>query len=154
MPIVIRISAVIALICIFMFAHDAGGSGQRAATVRKAEVTIVPADPSLAERTYRIVLLCTDDEAKTRGLQGFRRLERGEAALFVFDPPRKVTFWMGSVAFPIDIIFIGEDRRVVRMYSDRKPGSPEYYPSGHEVKWVLETAAGSGIRAGDTVKIR
>jgi uncharacterized membrane protein (UPF0127 family) len=32
-------------------------------------------------------------------------LKDNEAALFVFEKPEVITFWMGSVAYPIDIIF-------------------------------------------------
>jgi hypothetical protein len=75
----------------------------------------------------------------------------GEAALFVFDPPEPASFWMGSVSFPIDIIFVSSDKEVVRTYPSCRPGSPDLYPSGKPVKWVIETAAGSGISVGDKV---
>ncbi len=105
-------------------------------------------------RKFQVVLLCDTDEARTRGLQGFRQLKRDEAALFVFEQPQSVTFWMGSVAYPIDIIFVGPDKRVFRIYPDRKPGSREYYPSGGTAAWVIETATGSGIRVGDRVDFK
>jgi uncharacterized membrane protein (UPF0127 family) len=103
-------------------------------------------------RKFQVVLLCDTDEARTRGLQGFRQLKRDEAALFVFEKPQSVTFWMGSVAYPIDIIFVGPDKRVVRVYPDRKPGSRDYFPSIGKVQWVVETAAGSGVMVGDRVQ--
>jgi Na+/H+ antiporter NhaD/arsenite permease-like protein/uncharacterized membrane protein (UPF0127 family) len=118
---------------------------------RRQAVTVSPVDRAAAARTFRVVLLCDTDDARTKGLQGFRQLDRDEAALFVFDKPLSTTFWMGSVAFPIDIIFVGPDRKVVRVYPSSRPGSPDFYPSGGPVKWVIETAAGSGIRAGDRI---
>ncbi len=135
-----------------------GVQGVRSETARQEQkrfttITITPADASGPARTYRVVLLCDTLDSRTRGLQGFRPLERDEAALFVFDKPQAPTFWMGSVAFPIDIVFIGPDKKVVRVYRDCKPGSRDYYASGQAVKWVIETAAGSGIRVGDRVKI-
>jgi uncharacterized membrane protein (UPF0127 family) len=80
-------------------------------------------------------------------------LRTNEAALFVFQEPEVVTFWMGSVTYPIDIIFVGPDKKVVRVYPDCKPGSKDIYPSGKQTAWVIETAAGSGIRVGDGVEI-
>jgi uncharacterized membrane protein (UPF0127 family) len=105
-------------------------------------------------RKLKVVLVCDTDVARTRGLQGFRQLKRDEAALFVFEKVEPVTFWMGSVAYPIDIIFIGPDRRVGRVYPDCRPGSLAYYPSVARVRWVIETAAGSGVRAGDRVEFK
>jgi uncharacterized membrane protein (UPF0127 family) len=61
---------------------------------------------------------------------------------------------MGSVTYPIDIIFIGPDKKVVRVYPNCRPQNREYYPSVLPVQWVLETAAGSRIRAGDTVSFK
>ena len=100
------------------------------------------------------MLLCDTDVSRERGLQGYRRLKRDEAALFVFQKPAAVTFWMGSVAYPIDIIFVGPGRKVVSVYPNCRPGSTEYYPSTAPVRWVIETAAGSGIMAGDRVSFR
>ena len=104
-------------------------------------------------RTFRIVLLCDTATARITGLQGFRELASDEAALFVFPKPEVVTFWMGSVTYPIDIIFVGPDKNVLRVYPSCKPGSLEYYPSIARTQWVIETAAGSGIRTGDRVSI-
>ena len=116
-------------------------------------VTITPSDPA-ASRVLRVVLLCDTVSSRAKGLQGFRPLKRDEAALFVFEKPEAVVFWMGSVVYPIDIVFVGPDNKVVKVYPNRKPGSTEYYPSVVPVRWVIETAAGSGIRAGDRVMIK
>jgi Na+/H+ antiporter NhaD/arsenite permease-like protein/uncharacterized membrane protein (UPF0127 family) len=124
--------------------------GAEAGVVEKQmTVTVVSSDVAAAARTLRVVLVCDTIEKREQGLQGFRPLMSGEAALFVFDEPEPVSFWMGKVAFPIDIIFVSSDQEVVRIYSSLRPGSPGLYPSGKPVKWVLETAAGSGIRVGD-----
>jgi len=124
----------------------AGGQSEQRMTV-----TVVPA--SSASKTFGIVLLCDNDDKRAKGLQGFRELKNDEAALFVFEVPEAVTFWMGSVSYPIDIIFIGPDKRVVSTYQNRRPGSRDYFRSIKKVSWVLETAAGSGIKVGDEVRI-
>jgi len=116
-------------------------------------VTVVPSSPAAAKQTFRVVLLCDTMQSRTRGLQGFRKLQANEAALFIFDNQEKVTFWMGSVSYAIDIIFVGPDEKVVRTYADCRPGSRDLYPSGRAIKWVVETAAGSGIKTGDRVRI-
>lgn len=118
------------------------------------QVEIVSVNESLARTNkYRIVLLCDTQEKRTRGLQGFRPLLRGEAALFVFEKPEAAVFWMGSVDFSIDIVFVDQKGKVISVYRDCRPGSREVYPAGAPVKWVIETSAGSNIRKGDLVKI-
>lgn len=120
---------------------------------QQSSVTITPSDHRSDPRTFIIALICDTEDAKTQGLQGFRRLKTNEAALFVFEKPEVVTFWMGSVAYDIDIIFVSPDKKVVRVYRNCKPGSREYYPSVERTQWVIETAAGSGVQAGDVVRI-
>ena len=116
-----------------------------------SSVTITPSDHRSEPRTFSIVLICDTQDARAQGLQGFRQLKDNEAALFVFEKPDVVTFWMGSVAYPIDIIFVGPDRKVVRVHPNCRPGSRDIYPSGKQAVWVIETAAGSGIKVGDGV---
>jgi uncharacterized membrane protein (UPF0127 family) len=72
----------------------------------------------------------------------------------VFEKPEVVTFWMGSVAYPIDIVFVGPDKKVVRVHPDCRPGSRDIYPSCKPAAWVIETAAGSGIKGGDRVDFK
>jgi uncharacterized membrane protein (UPF0127 family) len=117
-------------------------------------VTVTPSDPASLQRTFRVVLICDTPDSRSNGLQGFRKLKRDEAALFIFDEPEIATFWMASVTFPIDIIFVGPEKKVTRVYADRKPGSKDLYPSGKPAKWVIETAAGSKIQAGDRVSFK
>ena len=104
-------------------------------------------------RRFNVVLLCDTDETRTRGLQGFRQLQIDEAALFVFQRPEQTTFWMGSVKFPIDIIFVDPKKHVSRVYAGCAPGSRAYYPSPPETAWVIETAAGSGVQTGDRIEL-
>ncbi len=128
-------------------AHGAESSAGKTQTA----LTITPSDSPSASRVYRVVLLCDTPDKRTMGLQGFRQLRGDEAALFVFDKPEAVAFWMGSVYYSIDIIFVGPDKRVTRIYRSCKPGSKDLYPSGKPAKWVIETATGSEIKVGDRV---
>lgn len=133
-------------------AHGAESAGNGRGTA--ATLLVSPANAPGAAREFTIVLRCDTPAARARGLQGFRKLQRNEAALFVFDRPQPATFWMGSVDHPIDIVFVDQEGAVVRVYRGCEPGSRDVYPSGQQVLWVIETAAGAGIREGDRVSIR
>jgi len=112
------------------------------------KVSVESGEPGGLTKKFKLVLVCDTEDLRSKGLQGFRQLKPDEAALFIFSSPEIATFWMASVAYPLDIIFIKPDKNVVRVYSPCLPGSKELYPSGMPVKWVLETAAGSGIKPG------
>ena len=135
--------------------RDAYGAGILSGDkpARPLTVTAIPRGKPERHRTFSVVLLCDTSGMRSQGLQGFRPLKPEEAALFVFGRPEAVTFWMGSVTFPIDIIYVSSEHAVVSVYADCRPGSRDYYPSTSPVKWVIETAAGSGIAVGDRVRI-
>jgi Na+/H+ antiporter NhaD/arsenite permease-like protein/uncharacterized membrane protein (UPF0127 family) len=124
-----------------------------AQAAKEMTITVTPAGPHRIARTYRVVLYCDTDDKQRRGLQGFRRLAGDEAALFPYARPVEATFWMGTVSVPIDIIFVAPDMIVSRVYRDLRPNRSDLYPSGGPVRWVLETAAGSGIEEGDRISI-
>lgn len=131
----------------------ARGESSKASAAENLSVLIIPSDNS-ENRELSVALLCDNEEKRVRGLQGFRILKHGEAALFVFDRPQLAAFWMASVAYAIDIIFADEQGIVTRVFEDCRPGSRRLYESGGLVKWVVETAAGSGVKAGDRIEIR
>ncbi len=158
-----RVGALITLITIgigilvlFLEVRPARGAETAENAVRQEGmiVNVVPINKAAAPGTFRIVLLCDTTDSRVKGLQGFRPLHPGEAALFIFDRPETVTFWMGSVAYPIDIIFVKQSGTVARVYAGCKPGTHELFPSRESIRWVLETAAGSGIREGDRIEIK
>ncbi|MHB8846346.1 MAG: SLC13 family permease [Nitrospirota bacterium] len=124
-----------------------------AAQAREMTVSVTTAGTPGRTRNFHVVLLCDTEERQTRGLQGFRKLAADEAALFPYARPAAVTFWMGSVNYPIDIIFVSPDNTILRVFRDCRPGQTNLYPSGRPVRWVIETAAGSGVRKGDRVVI-
>lgn len=85
-------------------------------------------------------------EQKAAGLEVFDALEEDHGLLFPFDPPESVTFHMGKVRFPIDIVFLlddefGKNLIVSKVIPDIQPGSLDRW--GHDkVHYVLEVPAG------------
>ncbi len=150
---VITIAAGILVLAVEVRIAKGADAPQTAQQVKEMTVTVTPAGPSGRGRSFRVVLLCDTEESQRRGLQGFRPLAQDEAALFPYPTPAEVTFWMGSVSFPIDIIFITPAMTVSRVYRECRPYQRDLYPSYGPVRWVIETAAGSGVRAGDLVDV-
>lgn len=68
-------------------------------------------------------------------------LARSAGMLFLFDPPRDVSFWMRDTPLPLDLIFLDAAGRVIRV-SQGEPFSEDRIPSGGVVRAVLEVNAG------------
>lgn len=106
----------------------------------------------------KLIVQIADSPAERKlGLSGRDRLVEGEGMLFVFDSPGFYSFWMKDMKFSIDIIWIGEDWRVVDFKTAVSPATyPELFTSGQPAKYVLEVNSGwvnkNNIQIGDTLK--
>jgi hypothetical protein len=97
------------------------------------------------------------------GLSGRKNLTLNEGMLFIFEKPGKYGFWMRGMKFPIDIIWIKQNRVVGVEENLRPPQTDDilelkiYYPP-IAVDRVLEVAAGRAklmrAKIGDKVYIR
>lgn len=94
-------------------------------------------------------------EIISTGLMWRTELPENRGMLFLFDPPRRASFWMKNTLISLDMIFIDEDGRVHRIEHETEPLSLKSIPSGAPVRAVLEIAAGvadkAGVRPGDRV---
>lgn len=103
------------------------------------------------------VALAISQSTKQKGLSGWKSLGLNEGMLFVFDKPDEYSFWMKDMNFPIDIIWIAEDLRIVHIKRDARPESyPEAYTSPQKARYVLEVASGfsekNNLETGDSVE--
>src|SRR5690606_29625859 len=53
------------------------------------------------------------DQARQKGLSGRQKLPRGSGLLFIFPKPDYYSFWMKEMNFPIDIIWLDSDKKIV-----------------------------------------
>lgn len=82
---------------------------------------------------------------RAAGLEAFDDLEPNEGMLFPFDNPSHVTFHMGSVQFPIDIIFLMEEPtalKIAKVIHNAQPGAVEHW-SCPNTSYVLEVIGGT-----------
>ena len=91
-----------------------------------------------------------------RGLSGRESMPTNEGLLFVFPRSDFYGFWMKEMKFPIDIIWIDENSKVVSIARDLKPSSfPEIFKPSEKSVYVLEVNAGfaaeHNIKIGDYV---
>ncbi|MFA7602656.1 MAG: DUF192 domain-containing protein [Novosphingobium sp.] len=92
---------------------------------------------------------------QAKGLMFRTRMGADEGMIFPMDPPRPASFWMKNTVIPLDIIFIGTDRRILNIAARAVPYSETPLPSAGKVSAVLELnggrAAALGIGPGDKV---
>jgi len=96
-------------------------------------------------------------EALSRGLMYRNSLPDDHGMLFVFPTADDHHFWMKNTLIPLDMLFIGDDGRIVGVHADATPLSTAPISVGAPSRWVLEVpggyAARRGIATGDRVEL-
>jgi uncharacterized membrane protein (UPF0127 family) len=82
-------------------------------------------------------------EDKIKGLGGLESIKKDEGMLFVFDNPVQQGFWMKDMNFPIDIIWIDQDKKVIGINENTHPNTyPNLFLPSKPASYVLEVNAG------------
>jgi uncharacterized membrane protein (UPF0127 family) len=104
------------------------------------------------------------ESEKEIGLSSRSSIAEDRGMIFIFDTPGMYSFWMKKMQFPLDLIFIKDDKIVTIFKQVTPPPSdidiadnqlPIYTPQS-DINKVLEINSGLvdkyGIKVGDTVK--
>ena len=103
---------------------------------------------------FRVEVARTGAEQQ-KGLMFRTAMGKDEGMLFPESSPRQVAFWMRNTILPLDIVFIGADRRILNIVN-AIPYDETPLPSAGPAIAVLELNAGRtkalGIKVGDKVE--
>ena len=99
-----------------------------------------------------------NDADRQRGLMFRDSLAENQGMLFVFEKEDRYGFWMKNMRFPLDIIWIDAEKRIVDIKKDvpacGEEGCETLTPAA-EAKYVLEVQSGftdrRGIKIGDRI---
>ena len=104
---------------------------------------------------FNVEIADTDAE-RALGLMNREKLVASAGMLFVYDTPRRASFWMKDTLIPLDMIFADSAGRVTRVHSGAKPLDKTAINGGKDVRFVLEINGGLakrlGIKAGSVLR--
>jgi uncharacterized protein len=95
--------------------------------------------------------LAVTDAERARGLMFRERIQPDQGMLFVFEEEGLHSFWMKNTLIPLDILWLGRDRRIVHIAADVPPCKADPCPSyGPDIpaSFVLELKAGEARARG------
>lgn len=100
--------------------------------------------------TIRADVVDTPSE-RERGLMFRRKLPKDYGMLFVFPSQLPMSFWMKNTLIPLDMIFVGADKKITVIHRDVKASTLETPDSdvaraGGVAQYVLELPAGAAAR--------
>lgn len=88
------------------------------------------------------LIVVDNNESRMNGLSGINKLPDDEAMLFVFNEMGDYGIWMKDMNFPIDILWLDDQKRVEHIEEAVSPNTfPKiFYPNGKSL-YVLEANA-------------
>lgn len=117
---------------------------------------------SIGDATYAVDLAISPEE-RQQGLSGREYMPQDAGMLFVFEEERRLNFWMKEMHFPLDIIWIDAQCRLVEVAANVPTPPPNAdnneiprVNSPSPARYVLELNAGeaarNGMEPGDAVE--
>ena len=96
-------------------------------------------------------------DARTRGLMFRKGMAEDKGMLFVFDTEAPYAFWMKNMHFPLDILWIDHNKKIVHVYQNALPCKDvcKNLAPPQPAQFVLEVPAGfvakHGVATGERV---
>lgn len=126
---------------------DSGQRAKAAAAPSRHPVSGLAVVPLSVGKHRFAVELAASPAAQERGLMYRTAMGANEGMVFPVNPPRQAYFWMRNTLIPLDIIYIGTDRRVLNIVQGA-PRDETPLPSAGPVAAVLELNAGRAAQLG------
>lgn len=119
--------------------------------------TIVYKNAQIGQQTYKLEVAQTE-EARQKGLSERDKLEKNTGMFFDFKQNGNWRMWMVQMRFPIDIAWLDENYKIIKIKSNAQPGDyPEVYYASKPSRYVIEVNSGVfeslNVKVGDTVKL-
>lgn len=99
--------------------------------------------------TARFTVALADDNAeRAQGLMFVEEMGTFEGMLFVYETPRRATFWMRNTLIPLDMLFAGPDGTIRSIHAEAVPLDETTIDGGEGIQFVLEINGGLAARLG------
>jgi len=112
-----------------------------------ASISSVAIDTGGRKVLFHVEVAVTPEE-HARGLMYRSRLADDAGMVFVFEEPSIQRFWMKNTLIPLDMIFIGKDRKIVGVVENAAPETETERMVGAPSQYVLEISGGLSAKLG------
>ncbi len=104
------------------------------------------------------VEIADNDAKRSRGLMFRKTMEDTQGMLFVFVVSELQSFWMKNTVLSLDIMFVNENKEIVKIHKSTTPFSEKSLPSEKKSMYVVEVVAGFsdkyGVKEGDKIDFK
>ncbi len=124
---------------------------------KQGEVEFVSAATGKAIKTIDVEI-ADNDRKRSQGLMYRKSMQENQGMYFVFPVSELQSFWMKNTIISLDIMFVNENKEIVKIHKNTTPYSEKSLPSGKNAMYVVEVIAGFsdkfGIKEGDKINFK
>lgn len=142
---------VAAAILLLALGAGVGAAAREQANFKTGQLTI----HSEGQRVDYQVEVADNNHLRRLGLMHRQNLPENQGMLLLFAQPQQASIWMKNTFIPLDLLYIDDQGRIVKIVENAIPRSTGAMRSNGKVKAVLELNAGQvskwGLAVGDRV---
>lgn len=87
--------------------------------------------------------VASDQQTREKGLSGHKNMSTYTGMLFVFETPGQHCIWMKDMKFPLDIVWLNEDKQIEHIEENVAPETyPKTFCPSENAKYVIELNKG------------
>ena len=104
------------------------------------------------------VEIADNDRKRSQGLMYRKSMDESQGMYFVFPISELQSFWMKNTPLSLDIMFVNENKEIVKIHRNTTPFSEKSLPSEKKSMYVVEVVAGFsdkyGVKEGDKINFQ
>ena len=104
------------------------------------------------------VEVADNDRKRSQGLMFRKTMDESQGMYFVFPISELQSFWMKNTPLSLDIMFVNENKEIVKIHKNTTPFSEKSLPSDKKAMYVVEVVAGFsdkyGVKEGDKINFQ
>ena len=88
------------------------------------------------------VKVADNDEKRAHGLMFVKSMPANDGMLFVFDAPKRATFWMKNTKIPLSAAYINPEGVILEIHKLEPEDTNSVTAGSDQIQYVLETTQG------------
>lgn len=124
---------------------------------KQGEVEFISGETGKPIKTIDVEI-ADNNRKRSQGLMFRKSMEENQGMYFVFSISEPQSFWMKNTIISLDIMFVNENKEIVKIHKNTTPYSEKSLPSGKNAMYVVEVVAGFsdkfGIKEGDKISFK